>query len=184
MIGNDIIDLKIARAEKKARNHRFIDKVFHPHEKELIMADEDPDLKLWILWSMKEAAYKSHQRLFSHPRRLNPKSFNCRLEKDVCEVSVSKKVYSVKMTLASDYIHSYCGDMELFKKIYANCSSNRKSFLSDYSRNEGIEEEEIGFSKDILGIPNIVLRKSQKMIPVSMSHHGDFTGFIIPLINS
>ena len=71
MIGNDIVDLELAAVQSNWRRKGFLEKVFTASEREIISSGEDPDLTVWLLWSMKEAAYKAHQRRFSLSRRLN-----------------------------------------------------------------------------------------------------------------
>lgn len=71
MIGNDIIDLQLASRQSNWRRKGFLEKVFTSSEREIIKASEEKEECVWLLWSMKEAAYKAHQRKRSLPRRLN-----------------------------------------------------------------------------------------------------------------
>ena len=58
MIGNDIVDLALAKRESNWRRAGFLAKIFTAHEQHLIDAATDPDQMVWLLWSMKESAYK------------------------------------------------------------------------------------------------------------------------------
>lgn len=63
LIGNDLIDLQSRDASGKARDGRFIRRVFTPGEAARIEASIDPDRTLWMLWAGKEAAYKVARKL-------------------------------------------------------------------------------------------------------------------------
>ena len=56
MIGNDIIDLALARKESNWLRSGFLDKIFTLREKLLISNSQNPETTVWNLWSRKEAA--------------------------------------------------------------------------------------------------------------------------------
>lgn len=58
MIGNDIIDLSLARAEMDILRPRVWQKIFTETEQQSLTASADKRLLAWIYWSMKESAYK------------------------------------------------------------------------------------------------------------------------------
>lgn len=58
-LGNDIVDLADPRHRGKAREKRFLDRVFTPTEQADIGAALDPDAALWLRWAAKEAAFKT-----------------------------------------------------------------------------------------------------------------------------
>ena len=62
MIGNDIVDLELARKESNWKRKGFLDKIFAKNEQLLIFNAENPDTMVWNLWSRKEAAYKIYNR--------------------------------------------------------------------------------------------------------------------------
>ena len=64
MIGNDIVDLKQAAKDSSWKRPRFLDKIFTPREQQLIWSAKDQDQMVWLLWSMKEAAYKVNVQQF------------------------------------------------------------------------------------------------------------------------
>lgn len=74
MIGNDIVDLKQAAKDSNWKRPRFLDKIFTPREQQLIWSAKDQDQMVWLLWSMKEAAYKVNVQQFG-TRFFNPKRF-------------------------------------------------------------------------------------------------------------
>ncbi len=77
MIGNDIID--IAEASKiNWRRKGFLKKILNEDEQYSILNSDNPGLTLWLLWSMKESAYKIFLRK-NFIRIYNPLKFECRL---------------------------------------------------------------------------------------------------------
>ncbi len=67
LLGNDVIDLAAARSLAKARDSRFVNRVFTPLERDCIRGSFDPEWALWVLWSAKESAFKI-------TRKLNPQA--------------------------------------------------------------------------------------------------------------
>jgi phosphopantetheinyl transferase (holo-ACP synthase) len=58
LIGNDIVDLQLAGRESNWQRKGFLHKVFSKEEQLLILSNSQPNEMVWLLWSMKEAAYK------------------------------------------------------------------------------------------------------------------------------
>lgn len=58
-IGNDIVDLKTEDARGKARDARFMARVFSFAEQAAIQESTHPDALLWAFWAAREAAYKA-----------------------------------------------------------------------------------------------------------------------------
>lgn len=72
-VGNDVVDLGIARGLRKSEDLRFIKRIFTKSEKEAIFASNDPEAALWIFWAAKEAAFKLLSKkigplVFSHKK--------------------------------------------------------------------------------------------------------------------
>ena len=72
-LGNDIVDLTDPRHSGKAREHRFLRRVYSHKEQDEIRSSKNPDLALWIRWAAKESAFKTVSKAlgapptFSHP---------------------------------------------------------------------------------------------------------------------
>ncbi|MBT8397868.1 MAG: 4'-phosphopantetheinyl transferase superfamily protein [Gemmatimonadetes bacterium] len=66
-LGNDIVDLTDSRHPGKAGDHRFLQRVFSPREREDIRAAPNPDRALWIRWAGKEAAFKTVSKALGAP---------------------------------------------------------------------------------------------------------------------
>lgn len=67
LVGNDIVDLSNARCRGKARDSRFVDRVFSPAEAALIRGADAPDRTLWLLWAAKEAGFKVVSKILGSP---------------------------------------------------------------------------------------------------------------------
>jgi phosphopantetheinyl transferase (holo-ACP synthase) len=58
LIGNDIIDLSLAKIESNWQRRGFLEKQFSATEQQLILGATNSFILVWRFWSMKEAAYK------------------------------------------------------------------------------------------------------------------------------
>ncbi|MCB7480177.1 4'-phosphopantetheinyl transferase superfamily protein [Christiangramia sediminis] len=184
MIGNDIIDLKVSLANKRAENHRFLRKIFNQDEILTIWNSKNPELMLWQFWSMKEAAYKAHQRKFNLARKLNPISYNCSLHSgDISgTVEIERETYILKTVINPEYIHTWVDSGKNIQKVYDNKSYSRRDLIQDIILELGLNNSYTSISKDLNGIPSLFLENDNKSIPFSLSHHGNFTALSIPLI--
>lgn len=63
MIGNDVVDLILARKESNYKRKGFLNKLFTTAEQELISNAKNPEEMVWMLWSIKESVYKAYQRI-------------------------------------------------------------------------------------------------------------------------
>ncbi|NJW54327.1 4'-phosphopantetheinyl transferase family protein, partial [Salinimicrobium oceani] len=111
MIGNDVVDLHLAARESNWRRKGFLEKVFTTAEQEIISTSKDKDTTVWLLWSMKEAAYKAHQRAFNLPVKLNWLAQECKLltfslEHASGEVNVNGNLYFTTSKITSEFIHA------------------------------------------------------------------------------
>ncbi|MDG2276034.1 MAG: 4'-phosphopantetheinyl transferase superfamily protein [Flavobacteriaceae bacterium] len=78
MIGNDIIDLSLAKTASNWQRKGFLEKQFTANEQQLILEAPNSFVMVWRLWSMKEAAYKIFTQQHS-VRFFAPKKFECKL---------------------------------------------------------------------------------------------------------
>lgn len=114
MIGNDVVDLKAAENESNWRRKGFLKKVFTDRERDLFSSFEDQHLMVWLLWSMKEAAYKARQRQFGLSRSLDWHSLECSIEKITFknafgEVKVGGISYFTASDITSERVHTSAG---------------------------------------------------------------------------
>ena len=76
MIGNDVVDLTLAKTESNWQRKGFLDKVFTKGEQNIIFGSENQDITVWRLWSRKEAVYKILLQK-GESRGFYPLSINC-----------------------------------------------------------------------------------------------------------
>jgi phosphopantetheinyl transferase (holo-ACP synthase) len=109
MLGNDIVDLNLAKIQSNWRRKNYLDKIFTVEEQLLITSAKKPDEMVWLLWSMKESAYKIHNRK-TGIRDFAPKSLKCTVypnaEQVKGTVSIDKDTYFTKSDIQSKYIHT------------------------------------------------------------------------------
>lgn len=163
MIGNDIIDLALARKESNWKRKGFLDKLFTAKEQMMISNSNIPEITVWNLWSRKEAAYKIYNRQ-TQIRAFIPLQLEC-FDIEIKEGIVYGKVichnfiYYTKTIITSEYIET-------------NAVLNLLDFNSIQTLNS---------SKNIIkinGIPNYFDSENNILKPISKSHHGRFERMI------
>lgn len=159
MIGNDIIDIVQSRSESNWQRKGFIQKIFTAEEQLLISNAQDSEIILWILWSMKEAAYKIYNRK-TKLRSFIPQQFVCTItsQNQDCvlgKVNCDESIYYTKTTLSHESINT----------IAVNT-------IADFQNVVEIENKNI--IKDNNGIPYFINSFSNITQDVSISHHGRF----------
>jgi len=159
MIGNDVIDLQQSRQESNWQRRGFIEKLFSTNEQLLIAEDSNPETMVWLLWSMKEAAYKVYNRQ-TKIRKYIPKQLICSIvSKENNQitglVNCNENLYYTKTILSKEAIHTVA-----------------VRDLNDLDR--VIEIEKKGIVKDANGVPNLSNAASDAFQDVSISHHGRF----------
>lgn len=158
MIGNDVIDIQQTRQESNWRRKGFIQKLFTLDEQLLISNATNPEITVWLLWSMKEAAYKIYNRQ-TKIREYIPQKLVCSIISQNHNtaagiVTCFGNVYYTKTTLSKDYIHTI-----------AVCISDNLNNVTEIERRSIL--------KDKNGIPYL-LTSQNTVQEVSVSHHGRF----------
>jgi phosphopantetheinyl transferase (holo-ACP synthase) len=159
MIGNDIIDLDLARKESNWKRKGFLEKIFSADEQGLIHNDSNPELMVWNLWSRKESAYKIYNRL-TGIRGYFPWLLQCSYEnKNLGRVVINDFVFYTRTEIMDNYIYSIAvSETAVFDKI------------KPLETAENIKKEN--------GIPYIIDLASNIIQPVSITHHGRFKRII------
>ena len=191
MIGNDIIDLKLAE-ERNPLRPRFLNKVFTGNEQEIIFEDQNPVKQAWLLWAMKESAYKAHQRRFGLRRTFNPISQECSILFQT-QTSVSGVVlmgnstYKITAKLNNRYIHSTATALpENLKsgwKIIPASEDLKKKLLATLCSSYGWNIKSVRIEKDKNSIPVVTVNNQPVPLAFSLSHHGKFAAFSFELMN-
>ena len=185
MVGNDIVDLKVAGKHTWKRK-RFLDKVLQPSEKELLLSSADPAKFFWILWSMKESTYKLHFRK-SLERALNPRRFRCFYNgQGRGRAEIDNSIFETRTWITNDFVHTIAwerdSDYMLTSKVVMEYGPNLRgkiieSMIRSFSKKKGLNPQDLKFIKDEHGLP--FLSRGNKILNhfCSMSHHGRFGAF-------
>ncbi|MBA4320250.1 MAG: phosphopantetheinyl transferase [Flavobacterium sp.] len=159
MIGNDIVDLALARKESNWKRNGFLDKIFTKKEQLLISNAENPEVMVWNLWSRKEAAYKIYNRK-TQIRGYFPLQSEC-FELEIIDgisfgkVVIKDLIYLTKTETTTQFVHTIAvenvQDFDTIKTL-----ENRKNIQKNN------------------GIPSYFEKDNSVLTPVSISHHGRF----------
>lgn len=155
LAGNDIIDLQLASRQSNWKRKGYLQKICSEKEQQLIQSSPEPEVMLWLLWSMKEAAYKIYNRL-TGIRNFAPAGLETSLQgfdrQDINgHVSVEGHCYLTKSTINPQMIHTIAvTDQSLFADLQVQISMQEDGQYPD--------------------------RFSQK--PQSISHHGVYLAII------
>ena len=107
MIGNDVIDLSLAKTASIWQRKGFLSKVFTAKEMGYIKKTEHPFHMVWQLWSMKESAYKINMQQYQR-RFFSPKKIECTLFDDLQDgvVKIDSDYYVTFSTKNMAFIHT------------------------------------------------------------------------------
>ncbi|MDR7211062.1 4'-phosphopantetheinyl transferase superfamily protein [Flavobacterium piscis] len=161
MIGNDVIDIIQSRLESNWKRKGFVEKIFTAEEQLLIAQDLNPELMVWIFWSMKEAAYKIYNRQ-TKIRAYIPHKLMCSLDNPASDpdmatgkVSCCNTIYYTKTVITKDYIHTIAvSDLQQWNTV------------TEIKKNSIIKDQD--------GIPFLLSSLSNSLHDVSISNHGRF----------
>lgn len=152
MIGNDVVDLILARKESNWKRKGFLNKLFTTSEQQLISNATNQEAMVWMLWSIKESVYKAYQRINYnegfYPTKIEIISFN------------SKKESVTKLFDTLFYGETHINN-EIIKTVVVLNKSDVDRIQYMNTTNYGKNEE--GFPFEL---------HSNK--PISISHHGRF----------
>ncbi len=158
MIGNDIIDLALAKKESNWKRKGFLNKIFTQKEQLQITSSNNPEIMVWNLWSRKEAAYKIYnrqtQRRVYIPLQLQCHDLVIANNSIIGKVICNGYIYYTKTIICSTFIHSIA--------VLNQYDFNKIRYLNDLTN---IEKQN--------GIPSYN-DQQKNILPVSISHHGKF----------
>jgi phosphopantetheinyl transferase (holo-ACP synthase) len=155
VIGNDIVDLVLARKESNWQRKGFLDKIFTQKEQLLITNAENPEVTVWNLWTRKEAGYKIYNRQ-TNIRGYFPLQLECLYESETSgTVCCNGNMYRTQTVISDDFIYTIAvAEKDYFMQI-RNLNSDAKICKTN-------------------GIPFIIDEFTKNIKPVSISHHGRF----------
>ena len=163
MIGNDIVDLALARKESNWKRNGFLDKIFTTKEQLLISKADNPEVMVWNLWSRKEAAYKIYNRQ-TQIRGYFPLELECSDLEIIDGISygrvvIKERIYFTKTEITSQFVNTIAAanvqDFNIIKTL-----ENRKNIQKNN------------------GIPSYYIKENSISKLVSISHHGRFEQII------
>ena len=157
MIGNDVIDLVLAKKESNWKRKGFLIKLFTSFEQELIAKATNQEEMVWMIWSIKESVYKAYQRI-----NYNEGFYPTKIE--ILEINAKNE--SVVQLFGTLFYGKTTSDSDFIKTIVV---LNK----ADFERIEKVNTSE--YSKDEKGLP-IDLNANK---PISVSHHGRFKEIIV-----
>ena len=181
MIGNDIVDLKLAKKQSNWQRKGFLEKQFSASEIKAIRNSEKPFELVWLFWSMKEAAYKSYLKS-NNKRFFAPQKFNCCItSKNEALVNFLDVEFRINYIITTDYIHSWVAQKaskNLIQKSFFIADERQQSTITNQSLLANFTDD-ISINKNEIGIP--YLTKSSKKLPISIStaHHGNYGAYAI-----
>jgi phosphopantetheinyl transferase (holo-ACP synthase) len=178
MIGNDIVDLQLAKTQSNWQRRGWLQKIFTVKEQQHIFISGNKELQIWIFWSMKEAAYKAHQQRFGFFPRYNPKSFQCTLKG---AVNVNNETYKIVTEIQNGYVHSIAmlSHIDYLSSIYTKRVDLYKKLKRSIAQKLNIDSSLIYFQKDCKGIPRIKIDQKTMQLPISLTHHGKYSAFVV-----
>lgn len=187
MIGNDIIDLNLARTQSNWKRPGFLQKLFNSEEQQFILNAKNSEFQVWLFWSMKEAVYKAAQRQYNLDRFFGPQQFVCsQIEVNSGEargvVSFKDSVFRTSSVFTSHKIHTYSSNTEF--SLISEAKNSRFSLLQKVSEQADIPLKHLNISNNKWGIPYFTYCGDNLQIPFSLSHHGRYSAYAFSLIMS
>jgi len=203
--GNDIVSLqKIDK--KRTAQYRFYSKIILPGEHSLL--DHLPfqisfEHYVWLLWSVKEAAYKYFKRLTNEllfsPLKFVVEDIHYLQKKTSCENSffTGRVIFdNLSLFFLSDYsevrIHTIVHDKNNFDQVHRGISTIQSDAyaMQSAAAKELVQKElekyftgKIEIEKSEAGFPEIYIDGKKPGVAVSVSHDGCWIGWVFVLIN-
>jgi len=179
MIGNDIVDLQTALLENNWRRKGYLQKIFTDDEQEYIFASNRPDQIVWLLWSMKEAAYKIINRA-TNVRSYAPVKLVCSIRSITdCAATGQVAAYGSCYQTASQMNH------EIIHSLAQSPLSNIAPtvvLLSNTAEEQHYNKyltQGYAVMKNKYGLPYVIDINSGHYKYASLSHHGSYAALAI-----
>ena len=189
MVGNDIVDISLAKKQRSWQRVGFLGKVFTSDELVMIANAEDTVQMIWTLWSMKESVYKiliqqGHQRFF------NPLKLKCMVSSSRHgSVTAFSQVFITQTRQMADYIFTIaCTEEDLMSSRLSDVFlvSTNASIQSKYTHDRCLYKiaadkdwdlSLLEIRKTEKGVPKIYYHDNLSLISISLTHHGHFGAY-------
>jgi len=171
VIGNDIVDLRLAAKASNIFRRGYLQKICSSKEVKYIETADESYLAFWRIWTMKESAYKAFQRLHKFEPIFNPFAFDCDPQDSKHgNVLFQGESVSTLSIFNEFYMYSEVFSPDCQQRFFGSTSA----FLM-YLKNRLSLKEMPHFEKSKLGVP--YLYTTQRNFNVSKTHHGHFQVF-------
>lgn len=191
MIGNDIVDLQLAAQQSNWQRKGFLDKIFTSYEQDLISKSSNMTKKIWLLWSMKESAYKAY--LQKYPQRFfSPKKLKCNiLSKELGVVFVGNECFETHSKSSENCIHTIAlseienkNPISEYFEVGANSFEEKQLEIRSklkmvVAKDFKIPCDNLKVLKSKIGVPQLFDNVNQLDLSFSLSHHGRFGAFCV-----
>jgi len=190
MVGNDIIDLKLAFTQSNWKRRGFLTKIFTEEEAGIILNSKNSFEKVWLFWSMKESAYKMYIQKHGY-RFFAPKKFRCMLMSSRNGmVFIDDERYITTSKITNDYIFTEAILTNCISTTHCQFEFNSRSYLiqseriykelrTTVSRNLNVPIIEVQLNKNRLGIPKLYHKDVELAVSFSLTHHGKYGAYSI-----
>ena len=175
MVGNDLVDLQLARSQSNWRRPGYLRKICSEEEQHMIIMAPEPTTMLWLLWSMKESAYKVLNRN-TGKREYNPSGLVCsELKVNQSEatgnVSYGDNVFFVKTEISDQRIYSVAAHTVIaVEGLTSYHMHNTAGYMAKFAR----ATPGYLLQKEISGLPVVVELQTGRNLAASVSHHGRY----------
>lgn len=178
MVGNDLVDLEKAALDSNWKRKGYLEKICTLHEQQLIWQAKDPSLLFWVIWTMKESAYKIINRQRGI-RSYSPSSLQC--SKIVINpkgaagtVNYQEETFHTTTEIKDHLIHSIAvlHPKELLK-VTVFYLKNTEKYMEDFNQSS----KDYQLSKKN-GLPEMTNRLTGLKHVASISHHGRYLAIV------
>ena len=185
-IGNDIIDLKRAKTQSNWQRKGFLEKQFTQKEQGEILKSENPFLKVWLFWSLKEAAYKCYTQKVKK-RFFAPQKFECSLiSEEIGMVVFEGNTFYTTSIFSASYVYTIARETKEETTFFSEIGlpNTIDSVLKiKLAAETGILAKEIEKRKTAVGAPLFYHQKKRVTNSCSISHHGNYGAYTFTLKN-
>jgi phosphopantetheinyl transferase (holo-ACP synthase) len=191
MIGNDLVDLKLAAKQSNWQRKGFLDKLFTPIEQEYILNSDNPFKTVWLLWSMKESAYKAYLQMHNE-RFFAPKNLTCNLtSKNKGTVLINNTLFFTESEIGEAFIYTVAFTKNHENKFLTDCfrfehldfknqqSQTYQKVLAAFANKLKLPVAQLKIKKNGQDVPQLIQGKMLLNHSFSITHHGQFGAFCI-----
>ncbi len=190
MIGNDIVDLMVAKTQSNWERKGFLNKIFTEEERAIILGSNNPFQLVWLFWSMKESVYKIYVQKHRH-RFFAPKKFKCELISEIKgSVNINNERYHTNTKITDDYIFTEAVEKNTDVTVRDYFELNNTRYLTQsktvyqklkkaISKIRNLPINTIHIKKNTVGAPELYQNNKLVAISFSISHHGRYGAYSI-----